>query len=433
MFESADNVYAYLSSFINLERRLEPQEYRLDRMHYLRKLFGYPDEAMRTIHITGSKGKGSTATLLASMFMAAGYRVGLFTSPHLLHFTERICIDNEPVREDILLPCAETLARLIPAGKPLPIADYEYPTFFELLTILAFLCYKQAGCTYAVIEVGLGGRLDTTNVICPELSIITSIELEHTEILGNTIEKIAYEKAGIIKSLTPVLSAVADPVARDIIYTKAYNSISSYYHIDALVANFQTSETRSGLQVSWSDEQGCHELTTALHGHVQARNILTAYYAGKLLGLSGAACMQGAINTTMRARFEIIERDVPIIIDGAHTEASIQNTVTTYQDLFDGPCILVFGTAQDKHSFAMLKTLKALADTAIITKPGTFKQSEPERLFNEAISLGIDAKLIPETQQAVEYALAMAKERKIPLLVCGSFYLCAIVAEHLQP
>lgn len=432
MFHSAEDVYTYLSSFINLERKLEPQEYRLDRMHYLRKLFGYPDEAMRTIHITGSKGKGSTATLLASMLMAGGYRVGLFTSPHLLHFTERICIDNLPVSENILLPCAEILAYHIPAGKPLPVAAYEFPTFFELLTILALLCYKQAGCRYAVIEVGLGGRLDTTNVICPELSIITSLELEHTDILGDTVEKIASEKAGIIKSMTPVISAVVDPLARDIIYTKAYNSLSPYYHLDTLVAQFQTSETRSGLQVTWTDEQGLHELATQLHGHVQARNILTAHYAGKLLGLSAQACMQGAVNTTLRARFEILETDIPIILDGAHTKASIENTVETYKKLFTVPCVLLFGTAQDKHSRDMLKTLHAITAMAIITKPGTFKQSDPERLLHEAVSIGIPAKLITETEDAIRHAHNCAQQLQLPLLVCGSFYLCAEAVQKLK-
>ncbi|HON89422.1 MAG TPA: Mur ligase family protein [Spirochaetia bacterium] len=425
MFQSAADVYTYLSSFINLERKLEPIEYRLDRMHYLRKLFGYPDEAVRTIHVTGSKGKGSTATLLASILTASGYKTGLFTSPHVLNFTERIAINKLPVTNDILLPCAEEIYHRIPPGKPLPVPEFEYPTFFELLTILAFLCYKRAGCQYAVIEVGLGGRLDTTNVICPELAIITSIELEHTEILGSTVDKIAYEKAGIIKSLIPVISAVSDPVARSVIYTKAYNSVSPFYNLDSIVSEYHTSETPEGISVTWRDSVGNHTAQSSLHGIVQSRNIMTAWYAGNLLQISPDAILQGIRSTTMRARFEIIPGEPTIILDGAHTEVSILNTVETYQKLFPEPCVLLFGTAQDKHSFAMLKTLYPITELAVITRPGTFKQSEPERILEEAHALNMQAELIADTEAAVIHAHALAKARKLPLLICGSFYLCA--------
>lgn len=425
MFQTAADVYAYLSSFINLERKLEPIEYRLDRMHYLRKLFGYPDEAVRTIHVTGSKGKGSTATLLASILTASGYKTGLFTSPHILNFTERIAINNLPITDDILIPCAEEIYRRIPPGKPLPVAKFEYPTFFELLTILAFLCYKHAGCQYAVIEVGLGGRLDTTNVICPELSIITSVELEHTEILGSTIEKIAYEKAGIIKSLTPVISAVSDPAAHAVIYKKAYNSASPLYYLDSIVSNYHTSETMQGLSVTWHDAGGAHTIQSSLHGIVQSRNIMTAFYAGTLLKLSEDAIAYGIRTTTIQARFEIIPGEPTIILDGAHTEVSIRNTVETYQTLFKQPCVLLFGTAHDKHSLAMLKTLLSITEQAVITKPGTFKQSEPERILEEAKSLDMQAELIPETEAAVLHARTIAEKLKLPLLICGSFYLCA--------
>lgn len=425
MFQTAADVYTYLSSFINLERKLEPTEYRLDRMHYLRKLFGYPDESLHTVHVTGSKGKGSTATLLASILQASGYKTGLYTSPHVLNFTERIAIQSLPVTDDILIPCAEVIAHRIPPGKPLPVAHFEYPTFFELLTILAFLCYQYAGCQYAVIEVGLGGRLDTTNVICPELSIITSIELEHTEILGPTVEKIAYEKAGIIKSLVPVFSAVSDPAAHAVIYTKAYNTLSPLYHLDSIVSDYHTSETLQGLTVTWHDDTGVHTVQSSMHGLVQSRNIMTAFYAGTLLKLSQAAIVQGIRTTTMRARFEIIPGDPLIILDGAHTEASIQNTVETYQTLFKQPCVLLFGTAHDKHSLAMLRTLLPITEQAVITKPGTFKQSEPERNLEEAHSLHMHAKLISDTQAAIIHAYTIAQTRKLPLLICGSFYLCA--------
>ncbi|MDX9899835.1 MAG: bifunctional folylpolyglutamate synthase/dihydrofolate synthase, partial [Spirochaetia bacterium] len=164
IFNDADSVYAYLDRYLNFERKVKATEYRLDRMESLQRLFDYPDRAYRVVHVAGSKGKGSTATMLASIMKAAGKRVGLYTSPHLLSFTERIAIDGEPVTNDILLACAEELSSVMEHRTEDDFPGGESPTYFELLTMLGFLCFRKAGCSDAVIEVGLGGRLDSTNV-----------------------------------------------------------------------------------------------------------------------------------------------------------------------------------------------------------------------------------------------------------------------------
>ena len=427
MFSTSQEVYEYLSSFINLERKLEAVEYRLDRMCYLRRLFAFPDEAFKTIHVTGSKGKGSTATLVSSILQSAGFKTGLFTSPHLLSFTERICVDSIPVADEVLLPCAETLRETIPERRPLPIKDFEYPTFFELLTILAFLCFKKAGCDYAVIEVGLGGRLDTTNVITPELCIITSIELEHTEILGTTIEQIAFEKAGIIKSLVPVVSSVQKPEAQSVIYKKAYESCAPLIETFRNCTDIHTCHNTQGLVISWSYGSGKHTVQTSLLNGSQVSNVLSAFYAGKKLGIPETIVMEGIAKTTLSARFQLIKGSPVLIIDGAHTEDSIAYTVAAYKDLFSTPCVLLFGTAKDKHSAKMLEKLSAISTTAIITKPGTFKESEPDRLCLEAEACGFACEKMEDTRKAFLRAREVAANAGLPLLVCGSFYLCAEV------
>src|SRR5438067_8615691 len=209
-----DEALAFWYGRVNYERTApQPADLKLDRMRALLHRLGDPHERLRTVHVAGSKGKGSTCAMLASVLRCAGYRTGLFTSPHLVDVRERIQIDGELIGRDEV---AVLMDEIRPAVEALE-AEGQPPTFFEVGTALGFLHFLRRGCDIAVIEVGLGGRFDSTNVITPLVSVITSISLDHTAILGETVEKIAFEKAGIIKRGVPVVSGGTDPAARGVV------------------------------------------------------------------------------------------------------------------------------------------------------------------------------------------------------------------------
>ncbi len=201
-FETPQEVFSWVESFTNLERGNLPfdkRTYRLDRMRRLLAMFDDPDAELAAIHVAGTKGKGSTAALIASVLHAAGHRTGLYMSPHVNSPFERLTLAGEAPRAGLLVRLGGEVKTALDALPAEGMPGYFAPTTFELYTLLAFLYFRDAGCEYAVIEVGIGGRLDATNVIIPRASVITPLDLEHTDVLGDTLEKIAEEKAGIIK------------------------------------------------------------------------------------------------------------------------------------------------------------------------------------------------------------------------------------------
>src|SRR5436190_12375276 len=209
-----DEALAYWFGRVNFERSApQPGDLKLDRMRALLHRLGDPHEELRFVHVAGSKGKGSTCAMLESVLRHAGYRTGLFTSPHLEDVRERIQVNRELIPQDELATCMATVK---PAAEALA-AEGQPPTFFEVGTAVGFLHFLQQSVDIAVIEVGLGGRFDSTNVLTPLVSVITSISLDHTQMLGERVEQIALEKAGIIKPGVPVVSGVTDPAARTVI------------------------------------------------------------------------------------------------------------------------------------------------------------------------------------------------------------------------
>ncbi len=432
-FNTPDEVYAFLNLFLNFERKIDPVEYRLDRMHSLKKIYGEPDTAFQTIHVAGSKGKGSTSTMLARIVQQKKNGVGLYTSPHLLYFTERIAIDGEPVSDEILLASAAELA----AGLESRLAeDYpggEEPTYFELLTMLAFLCFRRAGCWIAVIEVGLGGRLDSTNIINPIASVITPIELEHTEILGDTIEKIAMEKAGIIKTAIPVFvnSARGDAIA--VFREKARCENAPLLLLSEEMELSDISISADGTRFSMAGLKGGDSaykkiFTIPMIGKVQAQNAALAALSARALGFSWQQIEGGLAKARLRARFEILPLIPAIVLDGAHTPDSIHACAEDFATVFPGGGILLFGCAKDKNAEAMAFELQTQFREVIITKPGTFKESDTRSMSTAFLAHGFSTEKIEDTKLAIETARSRSLEKKLPLLVCGSFYLCAEAA-----
>jgi dihydrofolate synthase/folylpolyglutamate synthase len=433
MFRNADEVYAYLDKFLNFERKLEPKEYRLDRMQSLQELFAYPDGAYRVVHVAGSKGKGSTATMIAAILGESEGPVGLYTSPHLLSYTERIAIGGIPVNDDILLESAAELAQRFDPTTPGDFPGGETPTYFELLTMLGFLCFRRAGCPSAVIEVGLGGRLDSTNVVTPAASVITPIELEHTELLGDTIRKIAGEKAGIIKRGVPSFTSVAKPDALEVIREKARDEGSELAVLDELaeIKNLSIGIDGTRAVVEWKEDRLFKrpmELFTPMIGAVQARNAVLAAMVTRSLGSTEDAIRHGLSKARLRARFEIIPGRPVVILDGAHTEDSIRSCAEDFGRLFPGGGRLIFGCAKGKSPRPMAAALRIRFDEVIVTKPGTFKESDPAEIASAFIDEGFKVTRIDDTANAIRTALSTAEANGEPLLVTGSFYLCGAVA-----
>ncbi len=436
-FAQEDEVYEFLNRFLNFERAIVPTAYRLDRMEALKALYGKPDEAYAIAHVAGSKGKGSTATMLAAILDDGASPVGLYTSPHLLHFTERIAVNGLPVAKDILLPSAEELRAGMEGRGPEDFPGGETPTYFELLTMLGFLCFKRAGCSKAVIEVGLGGRLDSTNVVRPMACLITPIELEHTELLGDTIAKIAAEKAGIIKPGVPVYTSAQREDALAVFRDTAKRNGAPLRILDEELKISQLSITAAGTSFSLSFRdsalhKGALRLSTPLIGEVQARNAALAALTALDLGLSPQRIREGLSKARLRARFEVMPGDPVVVLDGAHTPDSAAACARDFLGLFKGGGILLFGCAKDKDPLAMAAALRGVADSLIVTKPGTFKESEPERIAEAFRKQGYEAEIEEDTARAIMRSLEKAKESGKPLLVTGSFYLCAEAAKLLD-
>jgi len=436
-FSSADGVYEYLNRFLNFERKLEPTEYRLDRMRALHELHGRPDRAFRVVHVAGSKGKGSTSAMIASVIGRSHGPVGLFTSPHLLSFTERIMVDGRPVDTAILCACAERLAAAMDGLGPEDFPGGENPTYFELLTLLGFLCFREAGCAWAVIEVGLGGRLDSTNVVEPEACVITPIELEHTELLGNTIAAIAGEKAGIMKPGVPVFTSATRPEALAVFRETAARLGSPLTVLGEAALLSELSIGREGTSVTvrfGKPVGGCGEirLRTPMIGAVQAQNAALAAMTTLSLGFTEADTIAGIARAVLRARFEIVPSMPPVVLDGAHTADSIRACADDFRRIFPGGGLLLFGCAKDKNPAAMAAELAVSFDRVLITRPGTFKESDPPAMARAFTEAGMAVELLEDTAEAIAAARSRSRETGLPLLVTGSFYLCAEAARLLE-
>lgn len=436
-FSDAGEVYAYLDRYLNFERKVQPTAYRLDRMQALKELFGRPDESCRIIHVAGSKGKGSTATMIASILQRAGGTVGLYTSPHLLSFTERIAVGGAPVDDGTLFACAAEISDLMERKTEADFPGGETPTYFELLTMLGFLCFRRAGCTDAVIEVGLGGRLDSTNVVFPAVSVITPIELEHTDLLGTTIPEIAFEKAGIIKPGVPVFTNATRPEALEVFRARASELGSRLTILDEVANVTECSIDKQGTSatVRWRDESIFGPpltLRTPMIGTVQARNAALAATVARSLGYDDGTIAGGIAAARLRARFEILPGNPVVILDGAHTADSIKACSDDFTRLFPEGGTLLFGCAKGKPPRAMAEALRAGFSEVLITKPGTFKESDTAEIEEAFKAEGFSATRNDDTEAAIYEALSQASGGGVPLLVTGSFYLCAAAAAILE-
>ena len=437
-FTSSAEVFSWLEQFINLERGLKPKSFRIDRMEFLTELADNPQACAPSIHIAGSKGKGSVTGMLAAILMEAGFRAARYMSPHVIDIRERICLGNSYFSEEIYCAAGNELRELteikLPAAEnplfDISTSDGCEPTYFELLTLFFFLCARKANCNVMVVETGMGGRLDSTNVLDPLLSIITLIELEHTSFLGETIAKVAAEKAGIIKYGKPLVLAKQNEEALKIFKktTEEKNSPLLYFPQIAQLSDVKITANGTGFTLNLKTIfPDVLSLSIPIPGKVQAENAALAIAAVKTAfpKIDENAVRGGLSKLKIPARFEEISQEPPFIIDGAHTPGSFDLCVETFCSLYGEGGILVFGCAADKDAETMAKIARNNFAKIIITTPGTFKISNPAKVYEAFVRQASEGKtrLVIDTQEAVREAVDFAKRLKLPILGTGSFYL----------
>ncbi len=364
MIRRYSDALRFLNSFTDYERMASvyaPGDYNLERMRRLLSALGNPERAFLSLHIAGTKGKGSTAHLAEAILREAGYRTGLYTSPHLVDLRERIRLDGKILSEQDF---TRVMAEMEPELRRLR------PTYFETMTAAAFLLFAEKGVDYAVVEVGLGGRLDATNVILPAACAITTIDYDHMEKLGNTLEEIAGEKAGILKPGIPAVSSPQPPAARRVL--DKVNGL--------IYPRFRVLSSR-GFVVKFTVEDRPHELPVL--GEHQAANAATAL---ALVERSGAIVSSGAVRRAFRkvrlpGRVERVGRRPTLIVDAAHNPVSARALAAALRGVPRRRLVLVFGASADKDYRGMLASLLPAADLAIFTKASNPRAAAPSDLM----------------------------------------------------
>jgi dihydrofolate synthase/folylpolyglutamate synthase len=426
-----DYLYSFVDYSLKHSSELAKADFKLDRMHALMAALGNPQDSYPCIHVAGTKGKGSTAALCASALQASGRSVGLYSSPHLLDYTERIQVNAVPVSH------AE-LVELIEFVKP-SVAKIPLLTTFEITTALAFVYFAQKQVDAAVIEVGLGGRLDATNIITPRVSVITSLSYDHTAVLGNTLTQIAGEKAGIIKPGVPVVSSPQKEEALDVLRRVASERGSELTLVGQDLTYRAGEHTLDGqtFEISTS-EKGLSKtaiLKIPLLGQHQVENAVTAYAALQKSGfnLSETQIARGFAQVAWPCRFEIASREPTIIFDSAHNEDAFVRLTQTLETYFPNrKVVLILGISEDKHLLAMLTAIKPLIDKLVITRADHPRALEPEKISEVAEKVGLAYESVSPVEIALNRALEISQNNGSIILSAGSMFVTAEVKSAWQ-
>ena len=422
---------------LSLGRELaSPQQARatkfgLENIRALTERLGHPERKYHSMHIAGTNGKGSTAAMLASILASAGLRAGLYTSPHLARINERIRIAGGEISDDDF---AAALARIRRAIEELLASGTlaAHPTFFECVTAMAFDEFARERVEFAVFEVGMGGRLDATNVIEPEIAVITQIAFDHENYLGHSIQEIAAEKAGIIKPGAWVVSAAEDPVARTVIRARAETQRARLIEIDELfhVKQLGSAETQGSTRFEAVENYSGRviELTLPLPGRFQQRNALAALAAARLLAERGHkidddAIARGIANVRWPGRLERIGDRPAVYLDGAHNPAGARELVAFWDAHFAGvPIHLVYGALRDKPVDEICGLLFPRAATVILTEPHQPRALSASVLASMTAHHASSIEIVPDPAAALERAIRRAAPDDA-VFATGSLYL----------
>ncbi len=443
----------WLNSFLNFEKLPQKNIFWLDTMEHFSKSLNNPELSCPAFHVAGSKGKGSTSAFIASILEEAGLKTGLYTSPHILTFLERITRNQQLLSTKIYEEAADILVKTITSETEKNYLKDRPITWFELVTLYSFLCFRLAKLDAAVFEVGLGGRLDATNVIKPLVSCIGPIELEHTEYLGDTVEKIAAEKGGIIKENTPAIIASQSPSVKAVFKQIAKEKNAPVFFTDEICTvecaqNYKYSEKFSSLTMKTKITSSVFSrpLTPELRltGDFQAQNAALAAIAVKKAfpELSEEIIEKGLSKAFLPGRFEVIKNPagfnkIPfLILDGAHTPRSVGFTMDTLKKLKKSLNLscdfnLLFACAADKDAKDIAPLFKGQFKKIYLTKPGNVKQSDIRGLEAAFKKAEIPYNLNEDFSEQIKKALKESEETNSLLLVTGSFYLVSEVKKYL--
>ena len=432
-FKTYDEAIKYLFNRTNYEQekhlRYNVDTFNLKRMEHLLSRIGNPHTKIDTVHIAGTKGKGSTATMLANMLEANGYKVGLYTSPHVVNLHERIMVNSEMITKTAMLGLLNRIYKPVET-----VSKTSAPTFFEIMTALAFMHFVDSKADVAVIETGLGGRLDSTNVIKPKVVGITNLSFDHQKQLGSTIEEIAKEKAGIFKHGVPIVTVQQDPNAMRVLRAQAA-AVKAPISVTGVDIDFSH-------RFETSPEHGPHNrvcLTTPTskfeHFRVPLLGIHQAVNCGLALAMldklkscgfeiDNDKTITGLAKVKLSGRMEMICEDPRVLIDGAHNAASIRALMHAIgQNIPYDSMIVIFGCNEDKDAAGMLHELQFGADKVIFTRSNSLKAMSPDELAEKYIA--ISGKMC-QTAPALGEALRLAKNavgKEDLVCITGSFYL----------
>ncbi|MDP6924994.1 MAG: folylpolyglutamate synthase/dihydrofolate synthase family protein [Candidatus Scalindua sp.] len=445
-FSTYKQAEEFLLQTIDFEKltqyKYDTSTFDLKRMEEMMSYVEGPHKKRKAVHITGTKGKGSTAIIIASALKGLGLKTGLFTSPHLTYLGERMKVNDKTISQDMFVQLMNILKPYI--DKITAETPILMPTFFEIVTAIAFLYFEREKVDLSVLEVGMGGRLDSTNIILPEVSVITPVGYDHTDRLGNTLDKIAFEKAGIIKEGVPVISSIQEPDALAVI-SKACNEKRSLLYLvgqDILIYDIKVAQ-RNGIYgtecviETWRNSY--KDIFLPLVGRHQVENCAAAI--GSLEVLSGKGVIKidngmivnASADIRCPARIEVISEDPIIIVDTAHTVASMKILRESINENFSfKKLVLVLGLSSDKDIGGVLKEIASIADYLILTRTGNPREAEPEqmavtvkRFFHKNLMV------IEDIDEAMEEAKRVAMKDDL-ICITGSFFLAGKVKEILD-
>ena len=429
-----DFIYAFVDYETSHQPR-SPLNYDLRRMHELLARLGNPHLAASSVHIAGTKGKGSTAAMIAAALTAAGYRTGLYTSPHLIDISERIRVDGRLISPSELVECVEQLKPEVEAVNTA--ATYGKLTTFEVLTALGFMYFAQKRADFQVVEVGLGGRLDATNVIQPEVCAITTLGLDHTDVLGDTLAKIAAEKAGIIKPGVPVVSARQENEADEVIKSFCDRNNALLVRVGRDITYSSRGE-RDGVQsLEITGRRGVYEVALPLYGRFQQENAAVALGVLEALAERGfkvtpQSIVSGMQNVRWPGRFQVIRTHPEVVIDGAHNPQAAHELRLALGDFLAGKPrgrrILVIGMSSDKDYPTVALELGALFDVVIATRSRHPRALAVDILAAEFSKHGCEVQTAGSVAEAMDKALEFSADNSL-ICATGSLF---IVGEALE-
>jgi dihydrofolate synthase/folylpolyglutamate synthase len=431
--DALDYLYSFVDFSLQKTSTYSPDRFKLERMQVLTEAMGNPHLSYPTIHVAGTKGKGSVCVLCANTLHEAGYKVGLYTSPHLDDYVERIQINGQFISHAGLVDMIEIIKPYVAAVPDL--------TTFEITTALAFLYFSMQKVDAAVIEVGLGGRLDATNIVQPIVCAVTSISYDHTQLLGNTLTEIAGEKAGIIKPGIPVVNSSQVEEACTVIERIAHDRGSPLIQVGRDISYQEVSHSMQGQTFKvWSpgnDGISPATLSIPLLGEHQLVNAATAYGILQLFNQRGLAVKPSAIERGFTGafwpgRFEVVQVSPPVVLDCAHNRDSALKLRLTLNEYFpDRPVIMLFGASEDKDISGMLDELMPLVKELITVRSFHPRAIDPDKLVEMAAVYGHQMDCIEDIPTALNKALQLVGEDGL-ILVTGSIFVVAEARKYWE-